>query len=644
MSVTKDTENAIILELGTVIADKWVILDFIGKGAMGEVYRAHQINLQRDVAIKVVSKEWLQSFDEDDREVETSLQRFRREVQAMAQIRHPNVVQVYDYGTVQFYKSSGRQPLEFIVMEHIPGHSMRFTMSEEGYYPEEELVKDWLVNNFLPVLDGVEAIHRLDVIHRDLKPENILLDGDNPKIADFGLARSKRMRPVTHSMDMKGTLHYMSPEHFFDFRKADKRADIYSLGKILFEAVNGKFSNKTTPFRQVSLPAVESEFFQNINEIILDATAEQTENRIDSVVLLRRRLESAIKKSNWVPAKAAGPGKKQPGIWQQSRWIWSGVAAALISTAVMTVWHLVGVPNEKFQPRNPSIIETGKTALPGNGAVLRPIPGGQISLLDNKSGGSIKTVVVAPFQIEEAPVTNHQFIEFLNSQIAMLKVNQGVVREKNDIWLLLSQVMDGYEPIVYKNGRFTLTNAGYASHPVLRVTPYGASAYAAYYGRRLPTRAEWQLAMGKKGTTDDSLDETGRLEHTNVIPSSAGMDQMHYRMQRGQEADENSQAAFSSKVKPKPITSMKVNVNDLRVMGNDYREWAIVDIQTTREPEQLDAGFVLMPTNVLRKAWEAFEYVGFRCVEPVKGSHDKMESIDEVVNDTDLRREENKSE
>ena len=92
------------LKVGDVLNNKWVILGFIGKGGMGEVYRAHQSNLNRDVAIKVVSREWLESIDEGDEEAETLVQRFRREVQAMAQIRHPNILQVYDHDAITVKK------------------------------------------------------------------------------------------------------------------------------------------------------------------------------------------------------------------------------------------------------------------------------------------------------------------------------------------------------------------------------------------------------------------------------------------------------------------------------------------------------------------------------------------------------------
>jgi eukaryotic-like serine/threonine-protein kinase len=196
-----------IFTSGNIIEDKYVVLDFIGQGAFGEVYRAHQLNLQRDVAIKVVSQEWLRSFEIDDAEIDTALQRFGREVQAMARVRHPNVLQIYDHGSVILKKNGADCPVEFIVMEYIPGETMRHAMSGEGFYPEPELVKEWLQDYYLPMLDGVEAIHALEIVHRDLKPENILSDGKTPKIADFGLARSSRLKPVTQSMEVKGTTH-----------------------------------------------------------------------------------------------------------------------------------------------------------------------------------------------------------------------------------------------------------------------------------------------------------------------------------------------------------------------------------------------------------------------------------------------------
>ena len=102
-----------------MLNDKWVILELIGKGGMGEVYRAHQLNLKRDVAIKVISREWLQTLEDDVEEIEIGLQRFRREVQAMSQIRHPNVLQIFDYGSDSI-KKDGED-----VLHRIYSHGVR---------------------------------------------------------------------------------------------------------------------------------------------------------------------------------------------------------------------------------------------------------------------------------------------------------------------------------------------------------------------------------------------------------------------------------------------------------------------------------------------------------------------------------------
>lgn len=194
-----------ILETGTVLDNKWVILELIARGGMGEVYRAHQLNLKRDIALKVISREWLQGLYEDPEEIESLLQRFRREVEAMAQVRHQNIVHIFDHGSLLLNRRGEEVPIEYIAMEYIPGGTLRSTMSEEGFYPDEEILKEWLSTYFLPVLDGVQALHDAGMVHRDLKPGNVLLDGNTPRVVDFGLARSCRLKSVTRSIDIKGT-------------------------------------------------------------------------------------------------------------------------------------------------------------------------------------------------------------------------------------------------------------------------------------------------------------------------------------------------------------------------------------------------------------------------------------------------------
>ena len=436
------TDQGKIFAPGNIIQDKWVILELIGNGAFGEVYRAHQLNLQRDVAIKVVSQEWLKSALENDEEIDIALQRFRREVHAMASIRHPNVLQVFDNGSMEIQKNGNNYPVEYIVMEYVPGDTLRFTMSEEGFYPEQDLLKEWLENYYFPMLIGVKAIHALDMVHRDLKPENVLIDGETPKIADFGLARSSRLKPVTQSMEIKGTAHYMSPEHFFDFRKADCRADIYSLGKILYEAIDGKINEKVLPFKAAFLADAETPFFQELDEIIRKATAENKDERFSSVDKLHNAALDAIA-SPTKETKIEIPQKPKPiSFLHQLKWIWLGIVLAVGSVAAMTIWHVFDKPGKvdvsvqsppahtenlpaPQQPESPAKVQASGTApepviLAEDGATLRLIPAGEIALPQNLAKDAENVRNVNSFYIDEAPVTNHQFVQFLNQNLMLL--------------------------------------------------------------------------------------------------------------------------------------------------------------------------------------------------------------------------------
>ncbi|MDY6986566.1 MAG: protein kinase [Thermodesulfobacteriota bacterium] len=297
------------LKIGTVLNDKCVILEFIGKGGMGEVYRAHQCNLKRDTAIKVISPEWLESFEGHEKAVEATLQRFQREVEAMARTRHPNVLQIFDYDSTSIKKGDEEIPIQYIVMEYVPGSTLRSTMSEDGFYPDEEASRSWIHDYFLPVLKGIQAVHELGIIHRDLKPENILLDGSTPKIADFGLARTDHLLSVTQTIDSKGTPSYMPPEQFRDFKGVDERADVYALGKILYEAIDGRMTPKTAmPFQCAALKKADTPFFQRLDHIVCESTAEDKTKRLATVERLWSLLVEAMGADAEEPRARKGEG------------------------------------------------------------------------------------------------------------------------------------------------------------------------------------------------------------------------------------------------------------------------------------------------------------------------------------------------
>jgi eukaryotic-like serine/threonine-protein kinase len=336
------------LKTGLVINNKWVILEFIAKGGMGEIYRAHQLDLKRDVAIKVISQNWLESL-EDEVEKETGLQRFRREVQAMAKIQHPNVITVYDYGTTVIHQNNEEISIEFIVMEYLPGGTLRSTIDQDGFYPDESVTREWIRNYFLPVINGVRALHEAGIIHRDLKPENIFMADTSPKVADFGLARSKWTEPVTRSMDVFGSPVYMAPEQFFDLKWANEQADIYSLGKILYEAVEGATAVKSYPLKSAHLNNAESSFFKAIDQIVRGATAENKENRIDSVNRLHELISRSLKDEGKKSLSKVFSGVHRLKFHQGQKWRMAGVAimSMFILTATAGFYLAPTIDNEQ---------------------------------------------------------------------------------------------------------------------------------------------------------------------------------------------------------------------------------------------------------------------------------------------------------
>ncbi len=653
-------ENGQTLKTGTVIDDKWVILEFIAKGGMGEVYRAHQLNLKRDVAIKVISREWLASIEDDEEELEQGLMRFRNEVKAMAQVRHPNVLGIYDYGSFVFRDGNTEAVLEYIVMEYIPGSTLRATMPEKGFYPNEEATVTWLKKYFMPVLNGVEELHKFGTIHRDIKPENILLDRDIPKIADFGLARSCLLASVTQSVDMKGTPAYMAPEQFLDFKRTDERTDIYALGKILYEAVTGKIKPTTLPFKSVGIEKPDTEFFSKLDQIIREATVENKKNRLKSVAEMREALETAIEEweaKNRLACEVEGRSRQSLA---KKIFIVSTVAASILILTLYWFGHRI-FNHQNLHSVNSTIARSAIEKTTGNntntnkaarstsqlppiiegrdGSKLRLVPRGVLSLSEVFGTGNNKTVTIPTFYMDETPVTNHQFVDFLNSVLSQLTVQKGVVKKGDEVWFLLGEVREGYEPVTFQSGKFLISNPAHASCPVVRVTAYGARAYAKYYGRRLPTVEQWAYAY-VTGIDKPSANRSGKpLVNTNpntgdvcneswCYPSGYHMN-MHMDMVKNLAPAKNK--VIKTPVKPQqlpfptPVLLYPTNRYGIRGLDVNISEW----VQATNQDyggEKLKPRFVILGSAMnpsrqkkilgkplRREPWEAFEEVGFRC-------------------------------
>lgn len=271
-----------------VLAQRYEIIEEIGKGGMALVYKARDNMLNRYVAIKVLKEEY-----KDDKEF---VRRFNVEAQAAARISNPHVVSIYDVGYEDGYY--------YIVMEHIKGITLKKHIAEKGKLHWHDAA-----GYAAQICEGLAAAHKNNVIHRDIKPQNIIITPEGElKVTDFGIARaSNSQATVTVANTTIGTVHYLSPEQARG-GYTDERTDIYSLGVVLYEMLTGRLpfvddspvavaikhiQETPTPLReidpsipegieQITLRAMKKEqndryssaeeFLNDLNEILIDPT------------------------------------------------------------------------------------------------------------------------------------------------------------------------------------------------------------------------------------------------------------------------------------------------------------------------------------------------------------------------------------
>ena len=193
---------------------------------MGEVYRAHDAVLDRRVAVKVLHR--VLSGDA------AFVERFRREARAAANLSHPNIVAVHDWGAAD--------GIYYMVMEYVAGQSVRELLNAEG-----PLAPAQATDVLAQALSALDHAHRQGIVHRDVKPENLMVTRDGlVKVADFGLARAFADAQITEAGTVTGTVQYLSPEQLVG-EPADPRTDLYALGIVAFELLTGRlpFSGET---------------------------------------------------------------------------------------------------------------------------------------------------------------------------------------------------------------------------------------------------------------------------------------------------------------------------------------------------------------------------------------------------------------
>lgn len=335
----------VILERGDspLLLDRYVILDSIGAGGMGIVFKALQRSLERIVAVKVLPRHAVDSPEK--------VQRFQREMRAVAKISHPNVVQAFDA-----HESNG---VYFFAMEYVSGNDLAELVLDQGPLP----IRD-CIDVLMQIAAGLENAHQHGIIHRDVKPSNVLLRDDGvAKVLDLGLSRTREVTRETTANELTrdglamGTVSYMSPEQAFDAKQATEKSDIYSLGCTLYFLIHGHpmfdesnavqtiVAHRESPAPRLGngrdgVPGALENLFQRM-------VAKAPEDRPSSMTEVRRALLECQRDGSPDDRDDSGP-KQTPDVIQKPsamgtsstphrRSWWTWIAAAVLAVAALGV-------------------------------------------------------------------------------------------------------------------------------------------------------------------------------------------------------------------------------------------------------------------------------------------------------------------
>jgi len=247
-----------MLEIGSKFGD-YTVIELLGKGAMGEVYRISDGS--KDYALKIMSAK-----SDDVQKVHEWRKRFAREAEVAMKVRHRNLIEVYDIG------EDPETHLCYILMEYVGGGTLTDRLKAKGKLEIREAV-----TITMHVANALSAAHAIGIIHRDIKPDNIMFTSDGvPKLADLGIARwagSDGETTVTKTEMIIGTPAYMSPEQMLNSHNVDARADIYSLGIVFYEMLTGLRPNQGSTIVQLMARAIKGEELPDVRELRPEVSA-----------------------------------------------------------------------------------------------------------------------------------------------------------------------------------------------------------------------------------------------------------------------------------------------------------------------------------------------------------------------------------
>ena len=272
-----------MLSNGQIIGGRYEIVKSIGEGGMANVYLANDKILDRKVAIKVLRGDLAND--------EKFIRRFQREAQSVANLSHPNIVEVYDV--------EEEEGQHYIVMEYIEGKTLKPLLQKRG-----SLTLSEVIDIMLQLTDGLAHAHDAYIIHRDIKPQNIMIQDDGlVKITDFGIAMALNATQLTQTNSVMGSVHYLPPEQA-NGKSSTIKSDIYSLGILMYELITGSVPFKGDNAVEIALkhlkekiPSIRRQnptIPQSVENIVLRATAKNPKNRYDSVKDMNKDLKECL--------------------------------------------------------------------------------------------------------------------------------------------------------------------------------------------------------------------------------------------------------------------------------------------------------------------------------------------------------------
>jgi eukaryotic-like serine/threonine-protein kinase len=318
------------LSPGETFAGRYQVIEDLGKGGMGRVYKVYDTEVREKLALKLLNPE----ISSDERTIE----RFRNELRLARTISHRNVCRMHDLGR--------EDSTYFITMEYVPGEDLKSLIHRIGALPVGKAV-----SIARQVCEGLEEAHRVGVVHRDLKPQNIMIDRDgNARIMDFGIARSVKGKGLTGANALVGTPEYMSPEQV-EGKEAGPRSDLYSLGIVLFEMLTGRlpFEGETplsVAVRQKSEAppdprTLSPQLPEDLARLVLRCLEKSPDKRPDSAAELSATLAQIAKAlpTTSAPLALAKPvTSKSITVRLPSKKIWIPAALGLVVVAALALW------------------------------------------------------------------------------------------------------------------------------------------------------------------------------------------------------------------------------------------------------------------------------------------------------------------